>query len=68
MCQPPLELTTWGREAVKGPFDKNESNSILVSNFPFQLMFQEGVGQRSKGKNQTLWDKVKRGAGKAQTE
>lgn len=57
-----------GEEAVKGPFDENENTSILVSNFPFQLTFQAGVGQRSKGENQTLWDKVKRGVGKAETE
>lgn len=64
----PFGADNMGEEAVKGPFDKNENTSISVSNFPFQLTFQAGVGQRSKGKNQTLWDKVKRGVGKAETE
>lgn len=64
----PFGADNMGEEAVKEPFDKNENTSILVSNFPCQLMFQAGVGQRSKGKNQTPWDKVKRGVGKAETE
>lgn len=53
---------------MKGPFDRTESASISVSTFPFQLTFQAGVGQRSKGKNKTFWDEVKRRVGKAQTE
>jgi len=57
-----------GDEAVKRPFDRNESAGISVSTFPFQLTFQAGVGQRSKGKNKTFWDEVKRGVGKAETE
>ena len=57
-----------GEEAVKGPFDRNESTSTSVSTFPFQLTFQAGVGQRSKGKTKTFWDEVKRGVGKAETE
>lgn len=51
-----------GEEAVKGPLDRNESAGISVSTFPFQLTFQAGVGERSKGEKQDLLGRGEKGS------
>lgn len=67
MCQPPLEPTTQGRKQKR-----DHSTGMKVPAFQSQLFHSRWcpsrVGQRSKGKNKTFWDEVKRGVGKAETE